>query len=426
MKKSDFNFLLPKEYIAQYPAERRDESKLMLLERASGKVSHHIVRDMPDIIESMIGKSLLVFNNSRVRKARIFGVNMANGKRQEFLLLRQDPVNANKWSVVTKTSSLKRGGGALGDGAFIGEFVFEGDTDGAPGNPEGVLIGRLSVDKCDGGGGTSGGGGAGRAGGNVGEGGNDGGNCTLTFNRYINDVYLERHGHVPLPPYIKRADTKNDDERYQTVYSKWTGSAAAPTAGLHWSNELLDQLKQRKIETAFVTLHVGLGTFLPVRTDNIEEHKMHREYYRIDKENALKIENAKRENAKIIAVGTTSARTLESACSPVPGGIKINVGESSTGIFIYGSYRFKAVDVLFTNFHTPESTLLMLCSAFCAQGAGAGKSAAGSLEEAAKAAKAADAEEAANEGRKMLLAAYKTAMENNYRFFSYGDAMLIV
>jgi len=368
MKRSDFNFFLPKERIAQYPTEKRDESKLMLLERSDGRVSHHVVRDMPDIIESVLGRSLLVFNNSKVRKARIFGLNKDTGRAQEFLLLGRDSAAGNVWSAITKKSALKRSAG--GNAAPV--FVFE---DG--------LVAGLAFN----------------------EGGNNGdigGNCTLTFSRAVNDEYLNKYGHIPLPPYIKRADTERDGERYQTVYSKETGSAAAPTAGLHWSRELLERLETRGIETAFVTLHVGAGTFLPVRANNIEEHRMHREFYCIDNETALKIEDAKREKVKVIVVGTTTARTLESACRQVSGGIKIQAGESSTDIFIYGAYKFKAADALFTNFHTPESTLLMLCSAFCAQGRDA------------------------DDGRKMLLSTYKTALENDYRFFSYGDAMLIV
>jgi S-adenosylmethionine:tRNA ribosyltransferase-isomerase len=220
-------------------------------------------------------------------------------------------------------------------------------------------------------------------------GGAEGGVRLLEFDRPIDDDWLDRYGHIPLPPYIKRADTEADADRYQTVYAAACGSSAAPSAGLHFTRELLDTLSAAGIESAFVTLHVGLGTFLPVRSADIEDHVMHNETFCIDEETAAKIERAKAEGRKIIAVGTTSVRTLESAWDSG----RLRTGEGGTSIFIYPGYRFKVVDALFTNFHTPESTLLMLVSAFA--------------------------------GRELILESYAEAVREGYRFFSYGDAMLI-
>jgi S-adenosylmethionine:tRNA ribosyltransferase-isomerase len=255
----------------------------------------------------------------------------------------------------------------------------------------------------------------------------------LEFDRAIDDEWLDRYGHIPLPPYIRRDDSPDDADRYQTVYAAAAGSAAAPTAGLHFTRELLDRLAAAGIETAFITLHVGLGTFLPVRSTNIEDHVMHEESFYIDEETAAKIEKAKAEGRKVIAVGTTSVRTLESAwnslyrnfitqrrgdaekeeqlenndhSSNLPSApLRLCVRsfgiKGSTSIFIYPGYQFKAVDHLFTNFHTPESTLLMLVSAF------------------------ADNYTAGKNGRELILESYAEAVREGYRFFSYGDAMLI-
>jgi S-adenosylmethionine:tRNA ribosyltransferase-isomerase len=212
----------------------------------------------------------------------------------------------------------------------------------------------------------------------------------LAFDRIVDDDWLDRYGHIPLPPYIKRQDAPSDSERYQTVYASACGSSAAPTAGLHFTNELLGRINAAGIESVFITLHVGLGTFLPVRSENIEDHVMHKELFSIDDNTALKIESAKTVGRKVIAVGTTSVRTMESAWED--GTIKR--GEGATSIFIYPGYRFNAADAMFTNFHTPESTLLMLVSAFA--------------------------------GRELILESYAEAVAQGYRFFSYGDAMLIV
>jgi S-adenosylmethionine:tRNA ribosyltransferase-isomerase len=229
----------------------------------------------------------------------------------------------------------------------------------------------------------------------------------LRFDRPIDDAWLDRHGRIPLPPYIRRGDGGLDGERYQTVYARETGSAAAPTAGLHFSSGLLRSLEEAGMETAFITLHVGLGTFLPVRTENIKDHRMHRESYTIDGEAASRIEKARAEGRKIVAVGTTSVRTLESAWRDGGGLVR---GEGSTDIFIYPGYRFKVVDQLFTNFHTPGSTLLMLVSAFASANASANAGAFAGAEPG---------------GRELILQSYAEAVREGYRFFSYGDAMLI-
>lgn len=212
----------------------------------------------------------------------------------------------------------------------------------------------------------------------------------LKFDFAIDEAWFERNGHIPLPPYIKREDTDEDSERYQNVYARETGSAACPTAGLHFTEDMLARLDEKGIERVFVTLHVGLGTFLPVREDDIENHKMHEEIFTVPKETADKINQAKKEGRPILAVGTTSVRTLESA-SDEDGFVK--AGTNSTCIFMYPGYKFKVVNQMFTNFHTPESTLIMLVSAFA--------------------------------GKDNILNAYKTAVEKRYRFFSYGDCMLI-
>lgn len=212
----------------------------------------------------------------------------------------------------------------------------------------------------------------------------------LKFDFPIDENWFEKNGHIPLPPYIRREDDDTDSDRYQTIYARETGSAACPTAGLHFTELVLEKLKEKNVDLEWITLHVGLGTFLPVRADNIEEHKMHEEFYTVPYDVAEKINSAKKEGRPILAVGTTSVRTLESASDE--NGI-VHGGTRSTNIFMYPGYKFKVVDQMFTNFHTPESTLIMLVSAFA--------------------------------GRENILNAYKTAVENRYRFFSYGDAMLI-
>ena len=215
----------------------------------------------------------------------------------------------------------------------------------------------------------------------------------VTFTEEINDLWLDKYGHMPLPPYIRREDTEEDSDRYQTVYAKDTGSVAAPTAGLHFTDTILERLAKRCVEVTFITLHVGLGTFIPVRTENVEEHLMHKEEYEISKENAFKINQAKKEGKKILAVGTTSVRTLESAWKGTREKGSISPGKSSTDIYIYPGYQFKVVDQMLTNFHTPDSSLILLVSAFA--------------------------------GKERIKNAYNEAIKQKYRFFSYGDAMWI-
>ncbi|GHT60306.1 S-adenosylmethionine:tRNA ribosyltransferase-isomerase [Spirochaetia bacterium] len=369
MRTKDFSFELPEHLIAQYPPAERGQSRLMVLDRAARSREHRMVADLPDLLKSnfqapqsipsapqsiLPAPPLLVFNNSRVRKARLLGTSktegQATGAQVEFLLVNKVKEGGAEpgtiWRAMVRRAKRRRPGSryAFADGV-------EGEITG--------LDGEFRI---------------------------------VRFNRPVNDEWLDKNGHIPLPPYIKRSDTAADSERYQTVYADLTGSSAAPTAGLHFTRDLLDRLAAAGIESAFVTLHVGLGTFLPVRVENIEDHKMHEEIYSIDDETASCIENAKAAGRKIIAVGTTSVRTLESAWDSNAG--KLRRGEGSTSIFIYPGYSFKAVDALFTNFHTPESTLLMLVSAFT--------------------------------GREFILESYAEAVREGYRFFSYGDAMLIL
>jgi S-adenosylmethionine:tRNA ribosyltransferase-isomerase len=354
MKKNQFYFDLPEQLIAQYPPEKRGQSRLMTLDRVSGERAHTEVSRLPEILcgEKFLSrggeKPLLVFNDTKVRKARLNAFNEKTGAQTEFLLL--DDINGDGllWKVMAKRARRKKAGNVFlfsaGDSQERVKAVIRGFDD------EYLL---------------------------------------LEFENVINDTWLEKNGHVPLPPYIKRKDIPSDSERYQTIYARQTGSVAAPTAGLHFTREILDRLNENGIESVFVTLNVGLGTFLPVRSENIEDHKMHSEKFNIDEKTALKVEDAKRAGRKIIAVGTTSVRTLESAW--IEG--KLKRGENSTSIFIYPEFKFNVIDALFTNFHTPESTLLMLVSAFA--------------------------------GRERIFESYAEAVNEKYRFFSYGDAMLI-
>ena len=344
MKTSDFNFELPDHLIAQRPCQERGQSRLMILDRKTGTRQHAMVSDLPNHLEE---GTVLVFNNSKVRKARLFGLCEKTGAKNEFLLLNK--IDDHSWQVISKHSKRKKPGDI---------YVFKD-------NIKAILVQSESTDNSG---------------------------LVLCFETPINDEWLERYGHIPLPPYIKREDTADDSNRYQTVYAKQTGSSAAPTAGLHFTNELLAQLDSAGMESVFITLHVGLGTFLPVRTQNIEEHNMHEESFTINTEAAEIIEKARKENRKILAIGTTSLRTLESAWQQEHG--RLQRGQASTSIFIYPGYNFKITDMLFTNFHTPMSTLLMLVSAFA--------------------------------GKDFIMEAYKEAIKKEYSFFSYGDAMLIM
>ena len=342
MKTADFFYELPQDLIAQTPLEPRDSSRLMVLYKDSGKIEHRIFRDLIDYLDE---GDCLILNNTRVIPARIYGVKKETGAYVEFLLLKQRENNV--WECLCKP----------GKRAKIGsEFVF-GD-----GLTECEVI-DVTED----------------------------GNRIIQFKCDSKEIYniLDKIGKMPLPPYITE-ELKNG-ERYQTVYSKELGSAAAPTAGLHFTQEMLQKIRDKGINIGYVTLHVGLGTFRPVKVDDVTKHKMHSEYYQLPKETADLINQTKRNGKRVISVGTTSTRTLESVASKFG---EIREDEDNTEIFIYPGYQFKVVDAQITNFHLPESTLIMLVSAFA--------------------------------GYENTMNAYNEAVKEKYRFFSFGDAMLII
>lgn len=342
MNTSDFYYDLPAELIAQTPIEPRNASRLMVLDRLSGKIEHKIFSQLEEFLNE---GDCLILNDTRVIPARIYGVKKETGAVVEFLLLNQNENNV--WECLCKP----------GKRAKIGtEFIF-GDG----------LVDCEVVDIAE------------------------DGNRKIRFNCDSKEIYniLDKIGKMPLPPYITQ-ELKNG-ERYQTVYSRELGSAAAPTAGLHFTKEMLDDLKNKGINIGYVTLHVGLGTFRPVKVDDVTKHKMHTEHYYISKETADLINETKRNGKRVISVGTTSTRTLESVATK--NGC-ICEDEDDTSIFIYPGYEFKCIDGLITNFHLPESTLIMLVSAFA--------------------------------GYDNTMNAYKTAVDEKYRFFSFGDAMLIL
>ena len=340
MKTSDFYYDLPKELIAQDPLEDRASSRLMVVDRSTGAVSHHTFREITSFLDQ---GDVLVINNTKVIPARLFGVKKDTGAAVEVLLLRR--LESDLWEC------LVRPGKKLRTGA---EVIF-GD---------GLLSGTIEEILSD-------------------------GNRKIRFSfDGIFEELLDQLGQMPLPPYITHA--LKDKNRYQTVYAKFDGSAAAPTAGLHFTEDLLREIREKGVQIAEVTLHVGLGTFRPVKVDDVAKHHMHSEYYRIDEDAARIINEGKASGHRIIAVGTTSCRTLESAAD-VNGMVKCCSGW--TDIFIYPGYSFKVIDALITNFHLPESTLMMLVSALA--------------------------------GRDTIMAAYQEAVKERYRFFSFGDAMLI-
>lgn len=341
-KTSDYFYELPEELIAQTPVEPRDHSSMLVLDRETGKTQH---KHFYDVLDYLKPGDCLILNDSRVLPARIFGTKKDTGAHVEFLLLKC--VGNNKWETLVKPGRKAKVGA---------EFVFS----------PGVLEGKIT---------------------DVLEDGNRIINFSCEGNFY---TILEELGKMPLPPYIT-AELK-DQERYQTVYSHELGSAAAPTAGLHFTKELLKKIEEKGVKIGYVTLHVGLGTFRPVKAENITEHKMHSEHYHLPKETADLINETKKNGGRIIAVGTTSCRTLESVATFNDG--KILESDGWTSIFIYPGYEFKVLDGLITNFHLPESTLIMLVSAFA--------------------------------GYEHVMAAYKEAVEKRYRFFSFGDAMLII
>ncbi len=340
MTTKDFYYDLPQEKIAQTPLDDRSSSKLMVLSREDNTITH---KRFSDIIDYLKEGDLLVMNNTRVIPARLYGTKEGTGGKIEFLLLKR--VEADVWEVILKPGRRARCGArfSFGDGLLKAEIIEEKE---------------------------------------------DGGRYVKFFYDGIWEEILDRLGEMPLPPYIK--EKLNDRERYQTVYSKVEGSAAAPTAGLHFTNELIEKIKAKGVNVAFVTLHVGLGTFRPVSVDNVEEHIMHSEYYELSEETAELINKTKENGKRVIAVGTTSVRTLET-CGDKE---RVRAGKGETKIFIYPGYEFKVVDALITNFHLPESTLLMLVSALY--------------------------------DRENIMRAYKEAVECDYRFFSFGDAMFIM
>lgn len=339
MLKSDFFYDLPQELIAQTPLEPRDSSRLMKIDRSSGTITHDHFYNIADYLKE---GDLLVLNDSKVFPARIYGTKRSTGVPVEFLLLNQR--SNDTWE------TLVRPGRRLKNGTIV-DFSDELSAEIIDTVEDGNRIVRFM------------------------------------FDGVFFDI-LDRIGQMPLPPYI--TEKLKDKNRYNTIYSRETGSAAAPTAGLHFTDNVFAKLAEKNIDTAYVTLHVGLGTFRPVKEDDILDHKMHTEHYSMPQETADKILACKHRGGRVIAVGTTSCRTLESIASTG----EIRACSDNTGIFIYPGYTFKCIDGLITNFHLPESTLIMLVSAFL--------------------------------GREKTLEAYRIAIEEKYRFFSFGDSMIII
>ncbi len=341
MKVSEFNYELPKELIAQHPYDKRDEARLMVLDKKNESIENKVFRDVIDYLNP---GDCLVINNTKVIPARLYG-KKDTGANVEFLLLKR--MQGDTWEAMVRPGNKLRPGSkvSFGDG-ILKATVLE------------VL-----------------------------EGGNR--KVEFEYDGIFNEI-LDKVGMMPLPPYITEA-SREDNEKYQTVYAKYEGSAAAPTAGLHFTEELLEKIKAKGIEVANVTLHVGIGTFRPVKVENIEEHEMHSEHYYIKKEDAEKINNAKKNGHKVIACGTTSCRVLESVADE-NGFVKEIEGDTS--IFIYPGYKFKCINSLITNFHLPESTLIMLVSALA--------------------------------GKEFIMKAYNEAVQEKYKFFSFGDAMIIL
>ncbi|HIR10682.1 MAG TPA: tRNA preQ1(34) S-adenosylmethionine ribosyltransferase-isomerase QueA [Candidatus Fimenecus excrementavium] len=342
MKKEDFYYDLPKEYIAQTPIEPRDHSRMLVVHRSQDRIEH---RHFYDILDYLTDKDCLILNDTRVLPARLYGIKEGTGARVEFLLLNQKEKDV--WEVITGPGKRAKEGTkfTFGDGILHAEVLS-------------VL---------------------------------ENGNRLAKFTYEGDTIFpvLEKIGEMPLPHYISKK--LENGERYQTVYSKELGSAAAPTAGLHFTPELLQKIRDKGVKIGFVTLHVGIGTFRPVKAENIEDHHMHSEHYHLPKETADLINQTKANGGRVIAVGTTSCRTLESVATYCG---EIREADDWTSIFIYPGYKFKCIDGLLTNFHLPESTLIMLVSAFY--------------------------------DREKVLEIYKTAVQEKYRFFSFGDCMLLI
>ena len=341
MKVADFNYELPKELIAQHPYDKRDEARLMVLDKNEELIEHKVFKDVIDYLNP---GDCLVINNTKVIPARLYG-KKDTGANVQFLLLKR--IEGDTWEAMVKP----------GNKLKPGSKVVFGD---------GVL--KATVQE-------------------ILEGGNR--KVEFEYNGIFNEI-LDQIGMMPLPPYITEA-SREDNEKYQTVYARYEGSAAAPTAGLHFTEELLEKIKEKGVEVANVTLHVGIGTFRPVKVETVEEHEMHSEHYYIKKEDADKINKAKLNGNRVIAVGTTSCRVLESV-SDEKGMVKEIEGDTS--IFIYPGYKFNCIDSLITNFHLPESTLIMLVSSLA--------------------------------GKDFIMKAYNEAVKKEYKFFSFGDAMIIL
>lgn len=341
MKVADFNYELPKELIAQHPYDKRDEARLMVLDKNKELIEHKVFKD---VINYLNPGDCLVINNTKVIPARLYG-KKDTGANVEFLLLKR--IEGDTWEAMVRPGNkLKPGSKVVFGNGLLKATILE------------VL-----------------------------EGGNR--KVEFEYDGIFNEI-LDQIGLMPLPPYITEA-SREDNEKYQTVYAKYEGSAAAPTAGLHFTEELLEKIKEKGIEVANVTLHVGIGTFRPVKVETVEEHEMHSEHYYIKKEDADKINKAKLNGNRVIAVGTTSCRVLESVADEK--GLVKEI-EGDTSIFIYPGYKFKCIDSLITNFHLPESTLIMLVSSLA--------------------------------GKDFIMKAYNEAVEKKYKFFSFGDAMIIL
>ena len=340
MKVTEFDYELPEELIAQTPIEKRDESRLMVLNRKNNTIEHKTFKDIIDYLEP---GDCLVRNNTKVIPARIYG-KKETGANIEFLLLNN--IEGDIWETIVRPGNKLHIGTKVifGDGLLTAEIL-----DTMPGGTRKVLF---------------------------------------TYKGIFNEI-LDKIGLMPLPPYIH--EELKEKDRYQTVYAKYEGSAAAPTAGLHFTNELLEKIEQKGIDIANVTLHVGIGTFRPVKEDTVEAHEMHSEHFYIKQEDCDKINKAKKNGKRVIAVGTTSCRVLETIANPEDG--TVEPIESDTQIFIYPGYKFKCIDGLITNFHLPQSTLLMLVSALA--------------------------------GKEYIMKAYNEAVQEKYKFFSFGDAMFI-
>lgn len=348
MKLSDFNYYLPKELIAQYPAKRRDRSKMMVVYRNSGEILHRHFKELPDFLDE---KYLIVYNDSKVTPCRAFGVKKETGGKFEVLFLKD--IGNNIWECMVKPKKRAR----IGTKIIFGENFMEGEVAGF--GSEGFV--------------------------------------NIKFPNNINMIkFLNKFGYMPLPPYIKRDYSAKNDEifdrkRYQTIFADKNGSIAAPTAGLHWTKSVLNKLNKKNISFAPVTLHVGPGTFLPLREEEIEKIKLHYEFYSLGKNTADKINQTKNKGGKIMAVGTTTTRVLETQGA---GNGIVTADEGKTNLFIRPGREFKIVDALLTNFHLPKSSLFLLVSAFA--------------------------------GTELIKKAYNEAVQNRYRFFSYGDCMLIL